>query len=102
MVPAPALSEPYVAYDQIVTLCPAQTTGLNVTEVEDGLVVFVPSTRRAHHLNVTATLVFELCTGDNSQTSIIDLVQSAFELVAPPVTEVAALIESFRAELLVT
>ena len=74
---------------------------LDVTEVDDGLVVFVPTTRRVHHLNVTATLVFELCTGDNDEAAIVQLVQSAFGLDQPPSAEVAALLASFTAELLV-
>ena len=85
-----------------MTLCPAQTTGLDVTEVEDGLVVFVPATRRVHHLNVTATLVFELCTGDNDEAAIARLVQSAFGLDQPPSDEVATLLASFTAEQMLT
>ncbi len=84
-----------------MTLCLAQMSGLDVTEVEDGLVVFVPTTRRVHHLNVTATLVFELCTGDNDEAAIVQLVQSAFGLDQPPSDEVATLLASFTAELLV-
>lgn len=71
---------------------------LDVTEVEDGLVVFVPTSRRVHHLNVTATLVFELCTGANDEAAIVQLVQSAFGLDQPPSEEVATLLASFTAE----
>lgn len=77
-------------------------SGLDITEVDDGLVVFVPTSRRVHHLNVTATLVFELCTGDNDQVAIAALVQAAFGLEQPPTDEVAALLSSFSAELLIT
>jgi len=76
-------------------------SGLDVTEVEDGLVVFVPMTRRVHHLNITATLVFELCTGDNDEAAIVAFVQTAFGLDEPPTGEVAGLLASFTNELLV-
>jgi len=78
-----------------------QASGLDITEVEDGLVVFEPTSRRVHHLNVTATLVFELCTGSNDQATIVQLVQTAFGLAEPPVAEVDTLLASFVAELLV-
>lgn len=84
-----------------MNICPAQTTGLDITEVEDGLVVYVASTRRVHHLNVTATLVFELCTGDNDLAAIAQFVQTAFGLEHPPTEDVTALLESFTAELMV-
>ena len=75
---------------------------LDVTEVEDGIVVFVPARRRVHHLNVTATLVFELCTGDNDEAAIVQFVQTAFGLDQPPTDEVTALLASFSAEQLVS
>lgn len=78
-----------------------QATGLDITEVDDGLVVFEPTTRRVHHLNVTATLVFELCTGENDEAAIAHVVQAAFGLPEPPVGEVDGLLASFRAESLV-
>lgn len=84
-----------------MTLHLTQLSGLDITEVEDGLVVFVPTTRRVHHLNVTATLVFELCTGDNDEAAITEFVRAAFGLDEPPTDEVAALLASFAAELLV-
>ena len=76
-------------------------SGLDITEVEDGLVVFVPATRRVHHLNVTATLVFELCTGGNDHAAITEFVRTAFGLDQPPTDEVAVLLASFTAEQLV-
>ena len=81
---------------------PRQTADLDISEVEDGLVVFEPTARRVHHLNVTITLVFELCTGANSVEQITSLVQTAFALPTPPATEVAAALESLRTALLVS
>jgi hypothetical protein len=93
------------------TLCPPslwpvsnvllQAPGLDITEVDDGLVVFEPNSRRVHHLNVTATLVFELCTGENDRDAIVQVVQSAFGLAEPPADEIDALLASLRAESLV-
>ena len=79
---------------------PRQAEQLDITEVDDGLVVFEPTARRVHHLNVTATLVFELCTGDNSIDEIIGVVQTAFRLDEPPTDEVQTVVESLRKELL--
>lgn len=80
---------------------PTQLTGLDITETDDGLVVFQPDTRRVHHLNVTAALVFELCTGDNTEEQIVALLQQAFALDTAPEAEVASLIASLRAEQLI-
>ena len=79
---------------------PRQADQLDITEVDDGLVVFEPTSRRVHHLNVTATLVFELCTGDNSVDEIIEMVRTAFRLDEPPTDEVQTVVESLRKELL--
>ena len=80
---------------------PRQAPALDITEVDDGLVVFEPTTRRVHHLNVTATLVFELCTGENDFAEIVSVVRTAFGLPAEPTEEVEAVLQSLRAELLV-
>lgn len=80
---------------------PTQLTGLDITETDDGLVVFQPTTRRVHHLNVTAALVFELCTGDNTEEQIVALLQRAFALDTAPVAEVATVLTSLRSEQLV-
>jgi len=72
--------------------------GLDITEVDDGLVVFEPVSRRVHHLNVTATLVFELCTGTNDAAAIAHVVQAAFGLPEVPSAEVDAVLASLQAE----
>ncbi|MEQ1700081.1 MAG: PqqD family protein [Ilumatobacteraceae bacterium] len=80
---------------------PTQLTGLDITETDDGLVVFQPTTRRVHHLNVTAALVFELCTGGNTEEQIVSLLQQAFALDTAPTAEVASVIASLRSEQLI-
>ena len=79
---------------------PRQADGLDITEVGDGLVVFEPTTRRVHHLNVTATLVFELCTGENDLDDGVNVVRTAFGLPDAPAEEIGAIIDSLRKELL--
>lgn len=80
---------------------PRQVEGLDITEVEDGLVIFEPTSRRVHHLNVTATLVFELCTGDNSVDQIADIVRTAFGVPDTDAAEITAVVGSLRTEKLV-
>lgn len=79
---------------------PRQADGLDITEVDDGLVVFEPTNRRVHHLNVTATLVFELCTGENDLEEIVNVVRTAFGLPDAPAEEIQAIVTSLRNELL--
>ena len=81
-----------------VSDAPRQAAGLDITEADDGLVVFEPTTRKVHHLNVTATLVFELCTGDNDEQAIIEVVRTAFQMDTAPVAEVTQLLASLRGE----
>jgi len=71
---------------------------LDITEVDDGLVVFEPVARKVHHLNVTATLVFELCTGENDEATIVDIVKTAFGLQDAPAAEVTQVLASLRTE----
>ena len=81
---------------------PQRADGLEVHEVEDGLVVYQSATDRVHYLNATAAVVFELCTGDNSERDIETLVADAWDLPAPPHDEVQECLEQLRAEGLVT
>ena len=77
---------------------PEAASGLDVHEVEDGFVVFDASTDRVHYLNPTATVVFSLCDGTRTAGEVAELVQSAWELDAPPVDEVVACIAQLRDE----
>ena len=53
---------------------PEPAPGLDVHEVDDGLVVYDTATDRVHYLNATATLVFGLCTGSHDDEQIVELV----------------------------
>jgi hypothetical protein len=77
---------------------PAPADGLDVHEVEDGFVVFDAASDRVHYLNPTATVVFSLCDGTRTVDAIAALVQSAWELDAPPVDDVVACVAQLRDE----
>lgn len=49
---------------------PCRADGLVLEEGPSGLTVTSPSTRRVHHLNAAAAVVFEYCTGDNTEADI--------------------------------
>jgi hypothetical protein len=78
-----------------------QREDLEVNESADGLVVYDPDRERVHHLNRSASLVFELCTGENTDDQIADLVAKAFGLDEPPADEVEQCLASLTHEGLV-
>jgi len=81
--------------------CPESTHGLEVNAVADGYVVYHPERDRVHYLNPTAALILELCNGRVAETELPKLLQSAFELSAPPTDEVKACLENLRSENLI-
>jgi hypothetical protein len=81
---------------------PTRAEGLDVHDVEDGLVVYDTKTSRVHYLNATATLVFELCDGTHPAESLAKLVAAAWSLPDPPTEQVQACIAELRAEGVIT
>ena len=77
---------------------PRWADGLEITETDDGLEVLQPDGGRRHELNLTAALVFELCSGERSVAAIVAVVQDAFELAEPPTAEVLACLDQLRRE----
>ena len=77
---------------------PVRADGLEVNEVADGLVVYQDGPERVHYLNNTASLVFELCTGENSVARITELLRDTFGLDASPEAEVMACVEQLRSQ----
>ena len=75
---------------------PKQVEELEVNEVDDGLVIYQRRPERVHYLNGTASLVFELCTGEHSPEDIARLLGLAFALVEPPCDEVRTCVEQLR------
>jgi Coenzyme PQQ synthesis protein D (PqqD) len=77
---------------------PTRATDLDIHEVEDGLVVYQPARDRVHYLNQTSAVVFELCTGKNTEDVIVGLVQAAWGLDHPPRNEVMTCLTQLRDE----
>lgn len=77
---------------------PKLAAGLEINQVSDGYVVYQPSRDRVHYLNQTATVVLELCNGNNSTGTIAELLATAYELPAPPVGEVESCLQQLRNE----
>ena len=84
-----------------MTELPKLVAGLEINKVADGYIVYQPARDRVHYLNHTATIVLELCNGTNSPSEIASLLQSAYDLLAPPEVEVAACLQQLRSEELV-
>jgi len=81
---------------------PTRTTGLDVHEVEDGLVVYDTTADRVHYLNATASLVFAVCDGSKTADAIVGLVASAWDLESPPSEQVRECLDQLRGEGVVT
>lgn len=75
---------------------PVQVPGLEINEVADGLVVYQGTDERVHYLNHTASVVFELCTGENTEGEIASLLGNAFDLATAPEVEVQACLTHLR------
>ena len=71
-----------------LTARPKKVDGIRLHEVEDGYIFSDAGGERVHHLNSTAVLVIELCTGTNSVTDIVDLVKETYRLPERPEREV--------------
>jgi hypothetical protein len=74
---------------------------LDLNETEDGLIVFVPSTDRVHHMNSTASVVLQLCDGSRSLAEIAEGVREVFGLEVSPVSETEECLARFTREGLV-
>lgn len=75
--------------------------GLDVNEVDDGLVVYDGDRDRVHYLNPTAGVVFALCTGEHLASDLPLLVRDVFGTSEPSDAEVADCLATLRAEGLV-
>jgi hypothetical protein len=61
---------------------------IEISEVEDGYVIYQKEKDKVHYLNKTAVLVLECCTGRNSVYKIGSIVQEAYDLPEIPEKEV--------------
>jgi Coenzyme PQQ synthesis protein D (PqqD) len=82
-------------------LTPLKVDVSEVNEIADGLVLYQAEIDRVHYLNRTASIVYELCTGENSVEQIAALIGEAFGLASVPLGEVAECLATLRAEGLV-
>jgi hypothetical protein len=63
---------------------PVRAEGLEVHEVDDGLLVYQAQPECVHHLNNTAAIVFQLCDGGNTVPEIGEQLARAFGLAEVP------------------
>jgi hypothetical protein len=80
---------------------PKITEGIDISEVEDGYVIYQSEKDKVHYLNKTAVLVLEACTGKNSEADIMAIVREAYQLPEDPVKEVADCLNTLMQEGLV-
>jgi hypothetical protein len=80
---------------------PRITEGIDISEVEDGYVIYQSEKDKVHYLNKTAVLVLEACTGKNSEADIMAIVREAYQLPEDPVKEVADCLNTLMQEGLV-
>jgi hypothetical protein len=66
---------------------PRMVDGLDVNELDDGMIIFRESTDSVHHLNHTAAFVLQLCDGSRTATDIAALLAEAWQLPEPPLAE---------------
>ena len=81
---------------------PRRAEGLDVNEVEDGVIVYQESTDRVHHLNPTAAVILELCDGTRTVEDIARAVADLFGLGDTPEQATATCLEELAAERLVS
>jgi hypothetical protein len=67
--------------------------GLELHEIDDGVIIYQQDPPRVHHLNHTAALVFALSTGEVEIDEIVGHLQRGYGLESAPVAEVNACIE---------
>ena len=72
---------------------PQTVDGLDVSETEDGLVVYNDATDTVHHLNRTAAVVFGLCDGTRDAGAIAAEVGTLFALDEPPLEEIVGCLD---------
>jgi hypothetical protein len=81
---------------------PCQLAELDLTESDDGYIIYEPEKDKVHHLNPTAVLILELCDGATSIAGIAELVKEAYGLTFVPLSDVQGTIATLSAEGLVS
>jgi len=60
---------------------PIRAEALDINPVADGYVIYDPGTDLVHHLNHTAAMVLELCTGHDTAEQIAAFLAGVFDTV---------------------
>jgi hypothetical protein len=81
---------------------PKAAEGLVHSPLDGGAAIYQPGADRVHHLNHTGAVIMEMCDGEHSVQEIVDFLQLAFELPAPPEDEVRDLLQDMTNMGLVT
>ena len=76
--------------------------GLDLNELDDGMVIFSESTDTVHHLNHTAAVVLQLCNGTHDAEAIAAFVGAAFGLTDAPLEETTDCLEALTRQGLVS
>jgi hypothetical protein len=69
---------------------PRKADALEVNEADDGLVVYDPVHDMVHHLNPSASMIFDLCDGTRDAQSIAAVLAEAYDLDVPPQADAMA------------
>jgi hypothetical protein len=77
---------------------PVRSDTIEINPVDDGYVIYDPGCDRVHHLNHTAAVVLELCTGANSRADIAAGVRAVFGPADSLERQVSECIDKLRAE----
>jgi len=77
---------------------PKQIEDLDISPADEGFIVYCAELDRVHHLNATAVLILEFCTGENSPEQIVELVKQACGFSYSPVEEVTQALRQFQDE----
>ncbi|MGD0379125.1 MAG: PqqD family peptide modification chaperone [Acidimicrobiales bacterium] len=85
----------------MVQQLPKMAEGLDITETDDGLIVYQESTDRVHHLNPTAAVVLGMCDGTHTVEEIARVVGETFAVGEVPQRETEACVEDLTREQLV-
>lgn len=76
----------------------ARTAELDTHETEDGLIVFNPVTDRVHHLNFTASVLFELCQGTHAAAELASMMAELYALEETPIETVETSLQQLVAD----
>ena len=77
---------------------PIRADGLEINEVDDGLVLYQPWPGQVHYLNNTAAFVFELCSGEHTIVEIAASMANAFSMPTQPIDSVVQCVGELRAK----